>query len=171
MKPIAIPIDVAAAEMSPPPPTSASSTARYTAMKRSSYTSVPSTGALSSFATHPRSMSDLVMMADEEMYTIPAKTKAGTKLPKRTKPSTSPAPKLRTRSAVPALPMRCLSAMSRSRLNSSPRKKRRNTMPSSAPSSMKWSAPADSPTATSRPRYRWLRVPPTNGPRTIPARM
>ncbi len=63
----ATPTEVTAAPTSDPPATRAAAIVRYTAMTRSSNTSVPSNGSASSLAIQPRSMSDFVMMADEEM--------------------------------------------------------------------------------------------------------
>jgi len=104
-------------------------------MNRSSYTRVPSSGSASSLAIQPRSSSDFVITADEEMYTIPASSTAGRSAPKTSQPRTSPTPKF-ARSIVPAVPICRRRASSRSRLNSRPRKKRRKTIPSSAPSEM-----------------------------------
>jgi len=67
MNAMAIAAEVLVSTTLPPPRTTADSTARYTATNRSSKTSVPSIGALSSFAIHPRWMSDFVMMAEEEI--------------------------------------------------------------------------------------------------------
>jgi len=67
-------------------------------------------------------MSDFVITADEEMYTIPAIRNAGRKAPKTSHPRTNPAPKF-ARSIVPAVPIWVRRASSRSRLNSSPRKR------------------------------------------------
>ncbi len=63
----ATPTEVAAAPRSDPPVTSAAAIVRYTAMNRSSNTSVPNSGLASSLAIQPRSISDFVMIAAEEM--------------------------------------------------------------------------------------------------------